>query len=179
MPLKLPERNPDRLVQLATDLAVTNNFAFLSHRRVISWVAGASKGVKVTIDGADYEVTAQLTLCNCYTSVFCAALGCPVPPMKANDQIQKYLFANEGQMAGWFKVNRAAAIARAKLGYPTLMCLVAPGHGHIAPVMPSPVTDPNGLYVSAAGRSNFVFEKAIRSFGSAGETTAAEFATHN
>lgn len=170
------ERTADRLRQLATDLAVVNNFAFLPHRRAIPAQAGL-KGPTVNIGGLDYVVTDQLTLCNCYLSVVTAALGCPVPPMKANDQISRFLDANEGKMNGWTECNRLMAIERAKLGYPTVMGAIAPGHGHIALVMPSPVTDPTGLYVSAAGSSNFVNVPSIKSF--AHLDPSARFWTHN
>lgn len=170
-------RAPDVLRDMATGFDVVNNFAFLPHRRAIPNSGGIFTKVVAYIANVPYELTALLTLCNCYVSVFTAALLCPIPPMKANDQL-KWLGSNEGKMAGWTQVDAKTAVARAGLGYPTVVVAEDKPKGHIGMVMPSPVTDPNMMYVSAAGASNFVYDKAVKSFG-AGLLARALYFTHN
>ena len=151
-------RSPDTVLALISGLDVVNNFAFLPHRRVI-----------------EGEPTPLLTLCNCYVSVCTAALGCPIAPMKANQQ-HAWLASNEGKLAGWMPVDPATAQQRGDSGYPTVAVETKPGHGHIALVVPADPTGPSGIYVSAAGAQNFVRALFLRSFGGASK---AEFFTHN
>ncbi len=169
-------RTPERLQQLATDLDVVNNFCFLPHRRVLAPSTGI-KGTTVTMNGAPYVVTAQLTVCNCYASVFMAALGVVLPPIKANEQVI-WLSSNEGKMGGWFEGNQTLAIERAALGYPTLVIATDQPKGHVGVVMPSPKAEPAALYVSAAGASNFVYAPAVKSFG-VELLKRARYFTHN
>jgi hypothetical protein len=161
---------------LATALDVVNNFAFLPHRRALPSSVGI-KGPVVNVNGLDHVVTNMLTLCNAYVSVFTAALACPVPPRKANQQLE-WLASNEGKMAGWTECARLTAIARAALGYPVVAAAMDAPHGHIAMVMPSPTKDSDGAYVSAAGARNFVFDKLERSFGAV-LAAKCRFFTHN
>lgn len=168
-------RSPDVLLRLAEGFDVANNFAFLPHRRLIPWVPGDP--TPIIINGTSYKITPLLTLCNAYVAVFSAALGCPIPPMKANDQ-KVWLESNEGKMAGWFGVNRQLAMERAKLGYPTVAIAIEQPHGHVGMVMPKRMsTDSDALYVSAAGLSNYWHVLMSRSFGHL--DPAALFFTHN
>lgn len=174
----LPPRAPDYLIQLATDFVVENAFAFLPHRRVIPVVAGAkSTNPTVLIGGLVFQVTDPLTLCNAYVHAFTTALGCPVPPMKANDQLA-WLESNEGKMAGWFDVNRTMAVERAVLGYPAVAVAYKAPHGHIAMMMPSPVKEPGAAYCSAAGAANHHYVKLEATFGPI-LAPACRFFTHN
>lgn len=167
-------RAPDELRRLATEYDVVNNFAFLPHRRAVPASAGIT-GPRINIDGLDYVITKILTLCNAYVALFTAALGCPIPPLKANQQLE-WLLSNEGKMAGWSECNRATAITRAGLGYPTVAAALDAPHGHIGMMMPSPATDLNGAYVSAAGLTNYSYTKLEKSFGHL--TAACRFFTH-
>lgn len=169
-------RTPDSLRELATGFDVVNNFAFLPHRRVVPASTGIKGVATVTIDAVLYVVTSILTLCNAYVAVFTAALGCPIPPMKANQQLT-WLSSNEGKMAGWSEcTDRATAVLRAGLGYPTVAAAFDQPHGHIAMMMPPPATDPRGAYVSAAGATNFVYAKLEKSFGAL--SAKCRFFTH-
>lgn len=168
-------RSPEELLRLATDFDVANNFAFLPHRRVVPATTGIKGVATVTIDTVIYVVTAILTLCNAYVSEFTAALGCPIPPMKANKQLE-WLLSNEGKMAGWSECDRATAITRAGLGYPTVAVALDAPHGHIGMMMPPPATDPQGAYVSSAGISNFIYVKLEKSFGAL--SAKCRFFTH-
>lgn len=169
-------RSPELLFELATALDVQNNFAFLPHRRLLPVQPGTRPAQVINLDGFDYEPTNTLTLCNAYTSVFTAALGCAIPPTKANQQ--KAWLRLEGQAAGWFECNRTAALQRASAGYPVVMVAYDQPHGHIGVVMPSPLADPATVYVSAAGRTNVKYGKALASFGPVLDKLALFF-THN
>jgi hypothetical protein len=153
-------RAPDVVLALISGLDVANNFAFLPHRRVLS----------------DGDPTPTLTLCNCYVTCCTAALGCAVPPMKANEQ-RTWLLSPEAQLAGWMHVDSETARQRAQGGYPTVAAWANPdgGHGHIALVVPTDPTGPVGLYVSAAGAQNYVRCLLSRSFGD----LRPDFFTHN
>jgi hypothetical protein len=153
-------RSPDTVLGLISGIDVANNFAFLPHRRALS----------------DGDATPPLTLCNCYVTCCTAALGCAVPPMKANEQ-HAWLKSPEGQRMGWMPVDSETARQRAQLGYPTVAAWLNPsgGHGHIALVVPADPIGPVGVYVSAAGASNFVRALLYRSFGS---HNAPDFFTH-
>lgn len=165
------ERSPERLEQLAMGFDVSNNFAFLPHRRVIPVSLAPPPAGKqlVTIGTAAYWITDLLTECNCYANVFSTALGCPIPPMKANAQYD-WLLSNEGKMQGWTECDRSIAIARSNLGYPVCIAARNPvGNGHIGFGMPEPLV--NGmrpgkkLYCSAAGASNYAKVAFESSFG--------------
>lgn len=141
---------PADVVRLAIDLEVSSNFAFLPH-------------VVVVPGGASVPVT----LCNCYASVFVAALGCYLPSKRANEQIA-WLQSDEGKLKGWMQVDRETARQRAAGGFPTIAAWANPAsnaHSHIAPCVPSPETDPSHIYVSAAGRENFIRARLEESFG--------------
>lgn len=146
----MSDRSPDAVLALISGIDVVNNFAFLPHRRVLS----------------DGDPTPLLTLCNAYVTCCTAALGCPIAPMKANEQAA-WLLSPEGQLAGWMHVDSATAKQRAQGGYPTVAAWVNPtgGHGHIALVVPADPIGPDGIYVSAAGAQNFVRCLVGRSFG--------------
>ena len=143
------ERTPDAVLDLVEGVDCVNNFAFLPHRRVLS----------------EGNVTPQLTLCNCLLTIYTAALGCAVPPMLANKQAT-WLASNEGKLAGWMPCDAITAHARANLGYPVVAAASnQAGHGHVALVVPSDVTDAGHLYVSSAGTRNFIRCRIERSFG--------------
>jgi hypothetical protein len=152
-------RSSDTLLALITGMDVVNNFAFLPHRRVLS----------------DGDPTPLLTMCNTYVTCCTAALGCAIPPMKANEQ-HAWLLSPEGKRMGWMPVDNETARQRAQLGYPTVAAWTNPtgGHGHIALVVPQDPTGPVGVYVSAAGAANFVRALWHRSFG----TNAPSYFTH-
>ncbi len=174
-------RAPEILLALATGLDVQNNFAFLPHRRVIpvSAMAAPHGKPKVTFAGAEHWISDVLTFCNAYVAVFTAALGCPIPPMKANSQLV-WLASNEGKMAGWTELTggdaRATAVKTAGLGYPTIAAAHSMPHGHIGMMMPSPQKDPKAPYVSAAGATNIMHGKLEKSFGAL--TASCRFFTH-
>ena len=154
-------RSRERLEQLIQFLDVRNSFAFLPHVRVI-----------------DGEPTAQLTLCNVYASVFCAALGVRLPvTLKANKQVA-WLQGPEGQAAGWRSVDRLMAVQWAALGHPVVAGWIHPmgGPGHIAMVVPSPHSDEVGAHVSAAGAVNIARGRLENSFGAVGPL---HFFTHD
>lgn len=165
------DRSPEHLEALANGFNVPNAFAFLPHRRVIPCsIAPAPNGkTVVVIAGIAYWITDQLTLCNGYANVFSTALGCPIPPIKANDQYE-WLLSNEAKMQKWQECDRATAIARANLGYPVAIAAKNPvGNGHIGFGMPEPLV--NGmrpgkkLYCSAAGATNYAKIEFEKSFG--------------
>ncbi len=142
-------RSPDALLALASDMAVTHNFAFSPR------------------DG--------LTFCNCYVAVLTAALRCPILPCLANLQ-HAWLKSDEGRMAGWMPVDSETARARAGLGYPTVASWRNPRDdkpGHIALLVPAP-PGATGHYVTAAGSENFIRAALGRSFG----VNRPDFFTH-
>lgn len=163
-------RSPQLLNDVINGINVPNNFAFLPHKRLIPAPQGTPGAI--TIFGSTWIVTDLLTLCNCYVNAVTTALGCPIPPLKANDQIEKYLQANEGKLAGWTWIDKPTAILRANMGYPVVAGAVNPkGHGHIGVGAPEPIvpgsSQPLGhdLFVSAAGISNYARVKYEISFG--------------
>lgn len=158
----MTDRTPNAVLALITGLDVVNNFAFLPHRRATANAAGG------------YDATPVLTLCNAYLTCCTAGLGCAVPPMKANDQ-HAWLGSPEGKLAGWMPVDNETARQRAQLGFPTVAAFANPlGHGHVALVVPADPTGPVGVYVSAAGATNFVRCLWHRSFG----TFTPDYFTH-
>lgn len=113
------------------------------------------------VDGQPMPVTR----CNSYAVVYCAAFNAPLPNAPANDQ-NDWLHSNEAKMGGWAPCDALTAALRASLGYVVLASWKNPaGHGHIAAVVPAPVADPSGTYVSAAGAQNFVRARIEKSFG--------------
>ena len=120
--------------QLAQLLDVEHNFAFAPR------------------EGASF--------CNCYASVFCAARGATLPPLKANEQMG-WLAASQD----WVSVGPAEAVTRVNALELVLAIAQALPHGHIAPLVESPDEDPMSAYVSAAGAHNYVRCKLERSFG--------------
>lgn len=120
------------------------------------------------VDFADAQQAAQnvhdfrrVTHCNGYANAFSVADGAPIPPLSANDQLAWLTSA-----PGWVELGteteaRSAALA----GQPTYAVLYEPGHGHIGRVMPSPPSDPNRTYVSAAGVQLIKYDLLVRSFG--------------
>lgn len=100
------------------------------------------------------------TFCNCFTSVFCAARGVRLPPLKANEQ-RVYLQSSPD----WAAVTLAEAVTRANAGGLVVAVAELQPHGHITPLVESPDDDPAGAYVSAAGARNFVRCKLAATFG--------------
>ncbi len=100
------------------------------------------------------------TFCNDYASVFCAALGVRLPPIPASQQHSFLLGSTD-----WVTIGRAEAVTRANAGQLVLASVAMDPHGHIAPCVESPDSDPTGLYVSAAGARNAIRCKLEQSFG--------------
>lgn len=151
-------RSPDVVLGLISGLDVVNSFAFLPHVRLI-----------------DGKPTPMLTLCNAYTNVVTSALGCPIPALLANKQAA-WLAGPLGVAAGWRSIDKAQALERANDGFPVVaVAFNDTGHGHIAPVVPSPPEDKAALYVSSAGATNFVRARIGRSFGA----LVPQFYTHD
>lgn len=133
--------------ELALLLDVENNFALLPHVRVV-----------------DGKPTPQLTFCNCYASVWCAARGAQLPPVLANKQLL-YLRSKPDE---WEEVSRERALELVNGADRTELVLAvadAAVHGHIGACLESPPEDPKHLYVSAAGARNFRRAKLEASFG--------------
>lgn len=128
-------------LQLIRLLAVDQNFAFQPR------------------EGATY--------CNDYVSVACAGLGVKLPPLKADDQAD-WLAGVDGVASGWRLVDPLEAQHLAELGTPVVASWKNPsgGHGHIALVVPGVgMSNPDHLYVSAAGSRNYVRAPIENSFG--------------
>lgn len=136
-------------------------------------VLGLISGVDVAHNAA-FQPRDGLTFCNCLVTVYTAALGCPVPPALANDQVS-YLDSNEGRMAGWNECAASTALLRASLGYPVVVGMQEQPHGHVALMVPSPVADPGRAYVSAAGAECFIRTRLEKSFG----LKVVRYFTHN
>lgn len=102
------------------------------------------------------------TFCNWFVADVTALLECPVPRVRANDQI---LWLNAGN-GGWETVSPADAMERAGKGLPVLVGWFNPkGHpGHIALVRATP-TGQHGLWIAQAGRSNFSLGTLFEGFG--------------
>lgn len=100
------------------------------------------------------------TFCNCYSSVFCAARGVKLPPLKANDQRVYLQMSDE-----WSSIGYSEAVTRANAGELVLAAVNEAPHGHITPCVESPTEDPTHLYVSAAGARNAIRCKLEQSFG--------------
>lgn len=192
------DRSPDTVLALISGLDVVNNAAFLPG---ILAVAAGDEHPDCFFEGQPVKLM-HYTRCNGYATACTAALGCPVPPMKANQQ-HDWLMSNEGQLAGWMHVDSETARQRAQGGYPTMAvwknvhwrcsrCLkpaagagtcancggttvLVEDHGHIALVVPADPTGPTGIYVSAAGQQNFVRCLLARSFGD----IKPDYFTHN
>ena len=146
-------RSPDALMALVRGIDVVNNFAFLPHRRAFANAKGG------------WDATPVLTACNLYVNVCTAALGRPIPPKKANEQVA-WLKSERGMLAGWMPVDGETARQRAESGYPTVAATTNPaGHGHIALVVPADASGAPGIYVSSAGATNHVRCVLHRSFG--------------
>jgi hypothetical protein len=103
------------------------------------------------------------TFCNIMIHDVTALLECPVPRVRANDQL-KWLRAGNG---GWEKVTPAEALNRATKGLPVVVGWFNPkGHpGHIALVRATPAGQ-HGLWIAQAGRTNFSLGTLYEGFGS-------------
>lgn len=101
-----------------------------------------------------------MTFCNGYSSVFAAARGARVPPLKANEQ--KAFFETSPD---WVSITRDEAITRANAGELVFAAVTQQPHGHITPLVESPPADPMCAYVSAAGVRNNVRCKLELQFG--------------
>ena len=146
-------RSPEALMALVRGLDVANNFAFLPHRRALANAKGG------------WDATPVLTTCNLYVNVCTAALGRPIPPKKANEQVA-WLKSERGLLAGYMPVDGETARQRAEGGYPTVAATTNPaGHGHIALVVPRDPAGPPGIYVSSAGATNHLRCLLFKSFG--------------
>ena len=103
-----------------------------------------------------------LTFCNCAARFMCAALGVPLVNDLANKQRDWLAASTE-----WQVVDAETARQRAESGFPTLAVWKNPtaGHGHIALLVPAPLTNPGHIYVAAAGASNTNSAPIERQFG--------------
>lgn len=105
------------------------------------------------------------TFCNFYVHDATALLGCPIPKVRANDQVD--WLEGVGVDAGWRECGALTAADKADMGLPTVACWRNPsarGHGHIALVVPRP-EGRRGVYIAQAGASNFSCEPARSGFG--------------
>lgn len=153
----MTDRSPDAVLALIAGMDVASNFAFAPH--VIVMPDGTSKAV---------------TWCNAYATCLTAAMGCAIPPKLANKQ-HAWLASEAGVAAGWKPCDRETARMRASMGFPVVAVWTNPtGPGHISVLVPPPATDPGRIYVSTAGRDNFVRAPLERSFG----MLVPEFFTH-
>lgn len=114
--------------------------------------------------------SAERTFCNDYVNAVTTALGCPVPPILANEQ-HDWLASPAN---GWRQLvddadGTAAEKARllAESGVPVVASWKNPtaGHGHVAVCVPAPDSDKGALYVSAAGSQNWQQAPLTKSFG--------------
>lgn len=113
-----------------------------------------------------------VTHCNEAARFMCAALGVPLVNDLANKQRDWLAASTE-----WMPVDAETARGRAESGFPTLAVWKNPtgGHGHIALLVPAPLTNPGHIYVAAAGASNTNSAPIERQFGL---SLTPEFFTH-
>lgn len=116
-----------------------------------------------------------LTHCNEAARFMCAALGVPLVNDLANAQRDWLAASTE-----WKVVDVETARQRAESGFPTLAVWKNPtgpgAHGHIAVVVPAPLSDPGGMYVAAAGLRNTNCGTLTSQFGL---SIYPEFFTHD
>lgn len=96
----------------------------------------------------------QESWCNFFLADVTRALGCPVPQMRANSQLD-WLASDAGYRAGWSEVYRLHEV---EVATNSGRVVVAGWHsgsaasGHVALCVPSPDV---GVHIAQAGRSNF------------------------
>ena len=97
------------------------------------------------------------TFCNIFAQDVTAAMGCPLPRKCANE-IYDWLGGSKGKKAGWKEVTASEAQKRANAGYPTVMSLHWPEHGHVQMVRPNR-TGANYVVIAQAGSHNYNYGK--------------------
>jgi hypothetical protein len=108
-----------------------------------------------------------ITVCNFSAVELLRLLGVVVPQLRANDLFEWFPSA-EGVLAGWRAGTIEAALEAADRGLPVVAVLREEGHGHIAVLMPRPLSSPARLlpYVCQAGARNFNYGPIEWGFGS-------------
>lgn len=102
-----------------------------------------------------------LTYCNFFAADVTASLGCPIPLILANDQIQ-WLHTSD-----WVECLPAEASRHANQGRPALVTWKNDRgpHGHIAVVVPTPNGE-HGVWIAQAGATNSSMFPLDHGFGS-------------
>lgn len=113
----------------------------------------------VTGDGLDE------TFCNFFLHQVTVLLGCPVPQMRANDQLD-WLKGEGSATHGWRQVFPVGAAVAAANGCPVVVGWKNPaGHpGHVA-LLRAPPSGEAGLWISQSGRTNFNHAPLVKGFG--------------
>ncbi len=103
------------------------------------------------------------TWCNLFLHDVTKALGCTIPFMRANQQVD-WLASIEGAGNGWVEVPEADAFEAARDGRPAVAVWHNPeplGHGHVAILRPSAV----GIKIAQAGAYNYSSCNLATGFG--------------
>lgn len=113
-----------------------------------------------------YMAADNLTFCNLAVHDITSALGCPVPFILANAQVD-WLRGTDGQAAGWNSATADEAWAAAQLGCPALAMWKngTGGHGHAAVLTITPADGDHRIYIAQAGKENFSCRPIERGFG--------------
>ena len=116
-----------------------------------------------------YTPVGKATWCNIFVNDVTRALACEVPhwwlgkELTANDML-KWLGDERGLRHGWRSCNTEDAIARASLGFPTVVVWANPnGPGHIA-ILKGLQDRPVPL-IAQAGATNFERGTVLEGFG--------------
>lgn len=113
------------------------------------------------------------TFCNFFIAYITRLLGCSVPQMLANDQVE--WLRDNGSQKGWYKVTPSEALEAANAGKPTIVGWHNKrGHGHIALVRETP-KGKQGIWIAQAGVRNYAHAPIVKGFGIA---APLEFFSH-
>ena len=112
------------------------------------------------------HLVAGSTWCNRFVSDVTSLLGCPVPFLVANQQLE-YLKGIDGAADGWFElegpVRHLVAIDKAERGIPVIAVWGnSVGHGHIAILRPALL---GKMFIAQAGATNFSSGPIGKGFG--------------
>lgn len=106
--------------------------------------------------------------CNVLAQDFCAAMGCPIPKLLANDLFD-WLNKSNDDGVEWSEETPEEAVQASNLGLPVLaIAKVHGGHGHVAIVVPSnqfASDSPSQVRVAQAGETNFSDKPVVWGFG--------------